>query len=106
MPRLSKEEIYELQSLFPGLDLKFNVPWKNMTTAGLGGKIPVLAEPDDDIQLSALLQFCSQKFIPVFVIGEGSNVIGSDKPLPGIVIKLGKNDFKRIKISHVHVTVG
>ncbi len=106
MARLSKEEIYELQSLFPGLDLKFNVPWKNMTTAGLGGKIPVLAEPDDDIQLSALLQFCGQKFIPVFVIGEGSNVIGSDKPLPGIVIKLGKNDFKRIKISHVHVTVG
>jgi D-alanine-D-alanine ligase len=106
MARLSKEKIYELQSMFPGLDLKFNVPWKNMTTAGLGEKIPVLAEPDDDIQLSSLLQYCSQKSIPVFVIGEGSNVIGSDKPLSGIVIKLSKNDFKRIKISHVHVTVG
>lgn len=106
MARLSKEKIYEMQSLFPGLDLKFNVPWENMTTVGLGGKIPVLAEPDDDIQLSALLQYCTQKPIPVFVLGEGSNVIGSDKPLSGIVIKLGKNDFKRIKISHVHVTVG
>ena len=106
MARLSKEKMYELQSLFPGLALKFNVPWENVTTAGLGGKIPVLAEPDDDIQLSSLLQYSSQKAIPVFVIGEGSNVIGSDKPFPGIVIKLGKNDFKRIKISHVHVTVG
>jgi D-alanine-D-alanine ligase len=106
MARLSKEKIYELQSIFPGLDLKFNVPWKNMTTAGIGGEIPVLAEPDDDIQLSSLLQHCSQKSIPVFILGEGSNVIGSDKPLSGIVIKLGKNDFKRIKISHVHVTAG
>jgi len=106
MTRLSKDKIFELQSLFPGLDLKFNVLWKNVTTAGLGGKIPVLAEPFDDIQLSALLQYCSQKSIPVFVLGEGSNVIGSDKPFPGIVIRLGKNDFKQMKISHVHVTAG
>ncbi len=106
MARLSKEKIYELQSLFPGLDLKFNVPWKNMTTAGLGGKIPVLAEPDDDIQLASLLQYCNQKSIPIFILGEGSNVIGSDRPLSGIVVKLSKNDFKRIKISHVHVTIG
>ncbi|HCE44846.1 MAG TPA: UDP-N-acetylenolpyruvoylglucosamine reductase [Lentisphaeria bacterium] len=106
MPRLSKSKIFEMQSLLPGLHLQFNVPWKSVTTLGIGTKIPVLAEPEDDIQLCELLKYCDQNSIPVFVLGEGSNMVGSDKAMPGIVIRLSKNDFKRIKISHVHVTVG
>ncbi len=106
MSRLTKSKIYEMQSLFPGLHLQFNIPWKSVTTLGVGTKIPVLAEPDDDIQLCELLKYCHQNSIQIFVLGEGSNVIGSDKPMPGIVIRLSMNDFKRIKISHVHVTAG
>ncbi len=106
MSRLRKSKIFEMQSLLPGLHLQFNVPWKSLTVLGIGGKIPVLAEPEDDIQLCELLKYCDQNSIPVFILGEGSNMVGTDKPMPGIVIRLGKNDFKRIKISHVHVTAG
>ncbi len=106
MSRLRKSKIYEMQSLLPGLPLQFNVPWKSVTTLGIGAKIPVLAEPEDDIQLCELLKYCDQNSIPIFVLGDGSNMVGTDKTMPGIVIRLGKNDFKRIKISHIHVTVG
>lgn len=100
------EKIEKLQSAFPELVLCRDTAWEKLTTAGVGKKMPVIAEPTNDFSLSRLLAYCYQNDIPVFILGAGSNTIGSDEPYEGIVIKLCKNDFIRIKISREHVTVG
>ena len=98
--------IEELEQAFPDLPLKYNVSWSEVTWLGVGGEIAILAEPTDDICLSELLKFCHQKKMPVFVIGGGSNIIGTDKVFDCIVVKLAQNDFIRIKAGTHHLTVG
>ena len=98
--------IEELEQTFPDLPLKYNVSWSEMTWLGVGGEIAIVAEPTDDIALVALLKFCHQREVPVFVIGGGSNIVGMDEFYDGIVIKLAQNDFIRIKAGTHHLTVG
>jgi len=98
--------IEELEQAFPDLPLKYNVSWSEMTWLGVGGEIAIVAEPTDDICLAELLAFCHQKKVPVFVIGGGSNIVGTDKVFDGIVVKLAQNDFIRIKAGINHLTVG
>ena len=98
--------IEELEQAFPDLPLKYNVSWNEMTWLGVGGEIAVVAEPSDDIALSSLLKFCHRKKVAVFVVGGGSNIVGMDKFLNGVVIKLAQNDFIRIKAGTNHLTVG
>ncbi len=98
--------IDELEKTFPDLPLKYNVSWSEITWLGVGGEVATIAEPTDDISLANLLKFCHRKKVPVFIIGGGSNIVGTDKTFNGIVIKLAQNDFVRIKAGNNHLTVG
>ena len=101
------QKLYELiESSFPGLPLKLNIPWSEITTIGVGDTVPLLAEPSDDIALVHLLKFCHQNEIPVSVLGAGSNMLGTDAYLNGLLIRLAQNDFVRVKTSRNHVTAG
>lgn len=83
-----------------------NVPWSELTTIGIGSYAKLVAEPSDDVALSELLKFCHKEEIPVFPIGSGSNIVGTDSPYDGIIIKLKANDFSNIKFGNGHATVG
>ena len=107
MPNLNLPQfIEELEQAFPDLPLKHNVSWSEMTWLGVGGEIAIVAEPTDDISLAELLKFCHRKKAAVFVIGGGTNIVGTDKTFDGIVVKLAQNDFIRIKAGTNHLTVG
>ncbi|MDD5728674.1 MAG: FAD-binding protein, partial [Victivallales bacterium] len=98
--------IEELEQAFPELPLRCDLNWSEISTLGAGGESGIIAEPTDDIALSELLKFCKHREIPFFVLGRGSNVIGTQHPFPGIIIKLCQNDFIRIKNGRCHLTVG
>lgn len=95
-----------LKQQFPQLCLKSDCSWKNLTTIGIGGDIPLVAEPADDLELQQLLAFCHNKHINTFFLGNGSNVIGMDAPFPGLVIRLCRGDFVNIRCGRRHLTVG
>lgn len=91
----------------PEISIRTDIPWEMLTTLKIGTSFPLLAEPEDDIQLSKLLKFCDENKIPVRAIGAGSNLLGTDKKnQPEVFIRLIKNSFNHIKISPHHVTVG
>jgi UDP-N-acetylenolpyruvoylglucosamine reductase len=96
----------EFEQAFPLLPIKYDVGWHEVTSLGVGGEIPVLVEPTDDISLVHLLHFCSKRKIPVLTLGGGTNLAGMDEPFPGLVLRLSQNDFVRIKIGRNHVTAG
>lgn len=103
----SVKDLYRLvETSFPGLPLKFNVSWKEISTFGIGGVVPILAEPPDDIALVHVLKHCVNHHIPIFILGAGSNLVGSEQPFEGLVIHLNQNDFVRVKPSRNHVTAG
>jgi UDP-N-acetylenolpyruvoylglucosamine reductase len=90
----------------PGLGLRQDVPWAEVTTLGAGtATIPLLAEPADATVLAALLAFCTEARIPALPLGSGSNLIGRDTPQPGILIRLGEG-FTGVAVADGRVTVG
>ncbi len=98
--------ICDIESAFPSLPIKYHVSWRDVTTLGVGGEIPLLAEPQDDISLVHLLRYCNSRNIGIFVLGGGSNTVGMEGPFHGVVVKLSQNDFVKVKIGRDHVTVG
>lgn len=96
-----------LRDLVPGLTLRTHVPYREVTSFGIGGELPVLAEPADDIELSKLFRFATQHHIPMMVIGGGSNIAGMDKAFDGIAVRLIRRPFSAVRTGRTsHVTAG
>lgn len=74
-----------------------NEPMKNHTTFKVGGPCDLLIMPETEEQLIEIVRYCDSEAIPFMVIGNGSNLLVTDKGIRGLVIKLGKN-FSDIKI--------
>lgn len=89
--------IERLQKTFPGLKLSFDRPYRELTTLGVGGTLPVLAEVADAETLGKLLVFLRKNATPFFVLGGGSNLVGMDAPYPGVGIRLDRKAFGMIR---------
>ncbi len=66
--------------------IRFDVPLKDYCSFRIGGNAEVFCVPQTQQQLIDLLAFCISGSIPYFILGKGSNLLISDKGLPGVVI--------------------
>lgn len=73
-----------------------NEPMSNHTTFRVGGPADLLIMPNSEQDIIEIVKYCKDKEIPFIVIGNGSNLLVTDKGIRGVVIKLGKN-FSEIK---------
>jgi UDP-N-acetylmuramate dehydrogenase len=83
----------------------FDEPLASYTSFRVGGPADVLAIPDHEDDLCALLAWAHQHEIPVLILGGGYNLLVSDKGVRGLVLKLGSG-FDRIMIEGTTITVG
>lgn len=104
--KISNILIQQIQDTFPGLSLRQNVSFRDVTTLGAGGEIALLAEPADDIVLKGLLKFCYRNELKTFMLGGGSNLVGCDGIFDGVAIRLRQNHFSRVSFGRNHVTIG
>jgi len=65
-------------------------PMAKHTTFRIGGPAEVLARPQSTEELIQLWAFCHNNHIPITVLGDGSNVLVSDKGIRGVVIVTNK----------------
>ncbi|MDZ4122246.1 MAG: UDP-N-acetylmuramate dehydrogenase [Candidatus Cloacimonadaceae bacterium] len=73
-------ELYELGWII------FDEPMSKHTSFEIGGPAEVFCYPQSLYQLAVLVNFAIQNQIPYLVIGKGSNLLISDKGLPGMVL--------------------
>jgi len=73
----------ELKAKFGG-NCYFDEPAKTFTTYRAGGRAEVLLKPADAEELLWLAGWCRAHASPLLVLGRGSNVLVSDKGLPGV----------------------
>jgi D-alanine-D-alanine ligase len=98
--------IREFAGIFPGLPVKHNARWADLTTLGIGETAPLVLEPPDDIALARILEFCAARGIRVMPVGAGSNLLGSDKSGRMVAIRLRQNDFVKVRPGREHLTAG
>ena len=72
-----------------GCEVRADEPMKNHTTFKIGGCADLFITVNNKEQLDMVVDLCNEKGIPVFVLGNGSNLLVSDKGIRGAVLRLG-----------------
>ncbi|MBC7327140.1 UDP-N-acetylmuramate dehydrogenase [bacterium] len=67
----------------------FNEPMSRHTSFRIGGEAEAFFLPQDENDLLTALSFLEKERIPYYLLGNGTNILVSDKGLKGVVIKLG-----------------
>ncbi|MCD6116003.1 UDP-N-acetylmuramate dehydrogenase [bacterium] len=75
------------------------------TSFKIGGPADLYVFPKDMEDLTNLVTYCQQENYPVFVIGNGTNLLVSDDGFRGVVIDLSQT-FRHIKVKGTELTVG
>jgi len=82
-----------------------NEPMAGYTTLGVGGPADCFVEVTSEDELAALMRHISEKCLPWMVVGDGANLLISDKGIRGIVIKLGE-PFTRVEVDGLKIEAG
>lgn len=71
--------------------VKTNEPMKEHTTFRIGGDAEIMVFPESVEEIKKTVEVAKKHCANVFVLGNGSNLLVSDKGIKGIVIKLDSN---------------
>ena len=102
---LGKELVSGFRSRVKG-NIRNDEPLARHTSFKIGAAAAIWAEPSDEKNLKIALNFVKNKKIPIFIIGNGTNLLAGDNGFGGIVIHLGSPRFKRIVIKGMTIRVG
>ena len=78
-------------------NVSFNEPMKKHTTFKTGGNADIFCEPKNTDELKELIRFFRNNSVRFAVIGNGSNLLVSDKGFRGAVIRIGRH-MSRIEV--------
>lgn len=76
---------------FPENLVLIDEPMKNHTSFKIGGPADVLFMPREVKQISQAVALCKELDVDYFIMGNGSNLLVSDKGIRGVVIKISEN---------------
>ena len=83
------DELYKALSRFADVDADQSL--SRMTTLRIGGKARYVAYPETQVALDSMLRLIEERNIPFKVIGKGSDLLCSDDPFDGVVIRLDRH---------------
>ena len=75
-----------------------NEPMKNHTSFKIGGTADEFCTVSSKEEIIELINYAKEKNMPYFVMGNGSNILVSDKGIRGVVIQISSN-FSNYEIS-------
>ena len=89
---LEKDEIFE------------NEMMNKHTTFELGGPAKFFIKPKSINKIIKVLQLCKEYSIEYFILGNGSNLLVSDKGYDGLVINIHEENFSDLKVEQIDQT--
>ena len=77
------------------------------TTFRIGGPADFFLVPENADEIRRIIAVCKEKNVPYFILGNGSNLLVSDKGYQGVVVQLYRN-FGQIKVEdgRIHAQAG
>lgn len=96
----------ELQNAMGPGSIKLYEPLARHTTMRVGGPAQFWAEPETEEGFARMVALCTQKGIPLFVMGRGSNLLIRDGGIRGVVAHLARGEFKRLEVHDGLISAG
>lgn len=90
-----------INSLSRETKILLNEPMKNHTSFKIGGPADILIMPNSIDDIKKVLSF--SKDIPLYVIGNGSNLLVNDEGVHGIVLKIS-NCLNKVEVEGEYIT--
>lgn len=95
---MSKSQLIEdLRQLVPPQHIRLDEPMRYHTSFRIGGPADIMVLPASTCQVVSVIRLARQRGVPVFVIGNGTNVLVRDGGLRGVVVKLADN-FQAVQV--------
>ncbi len=85
-----------------GCKVKEKEPMSAHTSFKIGGAADRFVSTADVIQAALILRFCTERQIPLLVVGNGSNLLVSDNGIDGVVLHM---DASAIEVEGTRLTV-
>ena len=89
----SAEIVKSLENIISKDLIKTNEPMKNHTSFKIGGPAEIYIKITSIEELQKVLEFAKKENVKITILGNGSNVLVSDKGIKGIVIKTNLKDI-------------
>ena len=83
-------QLEDLRALCPDCPIREGVKLDKYTTLRVGGPADGFAEPENEAQLTALLQGARRVGVPVLLMGNGSNLLVRDGGFSGLAVHMGR----------------
>lgn len=93
------------QVLAPG-QIKTDEDMGRHTTFRAGGPADYYVEPKDAKELSAVLRLCRLEDMPYYILGNGSNLLVSDRGYHGVIVAMGHRAWSEIQIEENRIRAG
>jgi len=89
--------VYEyINSYVPSEDILGKEPMYKHTTFRIGGEASCFVRISSELQLAKLIPYFDQVGVEYFILGNGSNLLVSDKGYKGVILQIG-DKFNRIE---------
>jgi len=82
-----EELIKKLNAVMAAENIRLNEPMKNHTSFKVGGPVDILLMPQTKQEVGEALAICRESAIPLYVIGNGSNLLVQDGGVRGIILQ-------------------
>lgn len=77
-------------------NLQERVELRPYTTMKIGGQADYLVRASSRLEVKKICDAAAEQNIPLFILGEGSNIIVSDKPVHRLVVKIEVPGFEKV----------
>ena len=96
--KIDEKFIENLKNVLNSDEIFENEMMNKHTTFRTGGLAKIFVKPKTINQLIQIIQLCNKYKIYFFVIGNGSNLLISDKGYNGVIIQIKEDNFSDLKI--------
>ncbi len=91
-----KRFLSAVSASLPSVVIKRGERFSQHTSMGVGGRMALYAEVSSERDILSLIKICKEYSVPYFIIGNGTNIIASDKYHDILVIKVAIKSIKKI----------
>ena len=85
--RMNQELGKKLLSILKEEQVKKDEPMKSHTTFRVGGPADYFVTPQTAEEVAKVIEACTQEKVPYYIVGNGSNLLVSDKGYEGVIIQ-------------------